>query len=72
MEHILVSNIMNHVDTNNLLNLFHHGFRSKHSCETQLIGFTREMFDNLEAGKQIDLIVMDLSKRFDKVVNKLF
>ena len=57
MEYILVSNIMNHFDTNNLRNLFHHGFCFKHSCETQLIGFTQEMFDSLEAA---DLIVMDL------------
>ena len=29
------------------------------------------MFDNLEAGKQTDLIVMDLSKAFDKVDHNL-
>lgn len=71
MEHILVSNIMNHFDSNDLLNPFQHGFRSKHSCETQLVSFTQEIVDNLESGKQTDLIIMDFSKAFDKVDHNL-
>ena len=71
MEHILVSNIMTHFDSNNLLTPFQHGFRSKHSCETQLISFTQEIFDNLENGKQSDLIIMDFSKAFEKVDHNL-
>ena len=68
---------MTHFDSNDLLNPFQHGFRSKHSCETQLVNFTQEIFDNLENGKQTDLIIMDFSKAFDKVdhnllINKLF
>ena len=71
MEHILVSNIMTHFDSNDILSPFQHGFRSKHSCETQLISFTQEIFDNLEEGKQTDLIIMDFSKAFDKVDHNL-
>ena len=71
MEHILVSNIMTHFDSHDILNPFQHGFRSKHSCETQLISFTQEIFDNLEKEKQTDLIVMDFSKAFDKVDHNL-
>ena len=62
---------MDHFDSNCLLNPFQHGFRSKHSCETQLIGFTQKLYDNVEAGKQTDLIVMDFSKAFDKVDHNL-
>ena len=62
---------MTHFDSNDLLNPFQHGFRSKHSCETQLVNFTQEMFDNLENGKQTDLIIMDFSKAFDKVDHNL-
>ena len=36
MEHILVSHIMQHLDTNNTLLDTQFGFRSKHSCELQL------------------------------------
>ena len=71
MEHILVSNIMTHFDSHDILNPFQHGFRSKHSCETQLISFTQEIFDNLEKEKQTYLIVMDFSKAFDKVDDNL-
>ncbi len=39
LEHILVSNIMSHFDDNNLLSQYQHGFRSEHSCESQLISF---------------------------------
>ena len=67
LEHILVSNIMSYFDQHNILSPKQHGFRSKHSCETQLLGFTQEISDNLEAGKQTDVIVMDFSKAFDKV-----
>ena len=62
---------MIHFDSNNLLTPFQHGFRSKHSCETQLISFTQEIFDNLENGKLSDLIIMDFNKAFDKVHHKL-
>ena len=68
LEHILVSNIMSHFDDNTLLsNWYQHGFRSKHSCESQLISFMQEVYDNLENGNQTDIIVMDFSKAFDKV-----
>ena len=67
LEHILVSNIMSHFDDNNLLSRYQHGFRSEHSCESQLISFTQEVYDNLENGNQTDIIVMDFSKAFDRV-----
>jgi hypothetical protein len=67
LEHILVSNIMTYFDHHNILSPQQHGFRSKHSCETQLLGFTQEIADNIEQGKQTDVIIMDFSKAFDKV-----
>lgn len=67
LEHILVSNMMTYFDLYNILSPQQHGFRSKHSCETQLIGFTQEIADNLELGQQSDVIIMDFSKAFDKV-----
>ena len=68
MEHIIVSNMMDYFDTHNILCPQQHGFRwSKHSCETQLIGFTKEIADSLDQGQQTDVIIMDFSKAFDKV-----
>ena len=56
-----------HFDDNTLLSQYQHGFSSKHSCDSQLISFAHEVYDNLEHGNQTDIIVMDFSKAFDKV-----
>jgi len=68
MEHIIVSNMMDNFDTHNILCPQQHGFRSKHSCETQLIGFTQEIEDSLDQGQQTDVIVMDFSKALIKLI----
>ena len=62
-------NIMARRDKNNLQN--QHGFRSRLSCETQLIQFTQDLFDTLNQGGQADLIVMDFSKAFDMVDHRM-
>jgi len=67
MEHIVVSNIMQHADKNNILKVNQHGFRRKLSCETQLLTFIQEMHDNLQDGYQTDIILLDFAKAFDKV-----
>lgn len=67
MEHIITSNIMAHANSNNILYDLQHGFRSKLSCETQLIEFVNDIVNNMQKGTQTDVIVMDFSKAFDKV-----
>ena len=67
MEHIIASQIMNHLNSNNLLYAKQHGFRSKLSCETQLIEFTNDILQTVQDRRQCDAIVLDFSKAFDKV-----
>ena len=67
MEHIIASNIMSHLETNGILYARQHGFRSRRSCETQLLEFIQELHSNNETGTPTDLVVMDFSKAFDKV-----
>ena len=67
MEHIITSNIMNHANRHNILYKYQHGFRTKLSCETQLIEFINDTTENMSQGTQTDVIVMDFSKAFDKV-----
>lgn len=67
MEHIVASNITKHFQVNNILYHLQHGFRSKRSCETQLIGLVEDLSRNLIQGHQTDLILLDFSKAFDKV-----
>jgi hypothetical protein len=67
MEHIIVSNIMSFYDKHDILSNFQHGFRSKHSCDTQLISFTQKVHADLEQGQHTNVIVMDFSKAFDQI-----
>ena len=67
MEHILASNIMAHLNKNNMLYDKQHGFRSKRSCETQLLEFSADVLETLQDRKQCDTVIMDFSKAFDKV-----
>ena len=67
MEHILVSNMMKHLELNNILHPLQHGFRKNYSCETQLLSLFQDLASN---PSQIDLIIMDFSKAFDKVPHR--
>jgi hypothetical protein len=62
---------MSHADRNNILYPLQHGFRSKRSCETQLLEFVDDVSSNMSSGKQTDVLVMDFSKTFDKVSHSL-
>lgn len=70
LEHILTSNIRKHLDNNKILTDSQHGFRSKRSCETQLIISIQEIAKSLSTGNQIDIVLLDFSKAFDKVPHK--
>ena len=69
MEHIVVSQIAKHLDRHRILDPNQHGFRKGLSCETRLIQFVQELHTNTAQGKQVDAIVMDFSKAFDKVAH---
>ena len=67
LEHIIASNVVEHMNKHDLLYDLQHGFREKRSCETQLTTMIEELARNACAGKQTDLILLDFSKAFDKV-----
>ena len=47
-----------------------HGFHSKWSCETQLLGIANDFAEALNSGDQINALFLDFSKAFDKVPHK--
>jgi hypothetical protein len=67
LEHIIHSNIMSHFDRYNILTDKQHGFRSKRSCETQLVKTIQKIAQNLTSKRQVDVILLDFAKVFDKV-----
>ena len=70
LEHILHSNIMKHLENNNILTDLQHGFRKHRSCETQLIKTVNYLAKSMNHGEQIDSILLDFSKAFDKVCHR--
>ena len=67
LEHIIVSNVMKHVDSNKILTDCQHGFRARRSCETQLVTLLHDLASTLDQKIQMDMVVLDFSKAFDRV-----
>ena len=67
MEHIVHSQIITHMDEHGLLTDSQHGFRKRRSTETQLILSINDLAQSLDVGEQVDCILLDFSKAFDKV-----
>ena len=55
------------MDKHDLLYDLQHGFREKRSCETRLAALVEDLARNASAWKQTDLVLLDISKAFDKV-----
>ena len=67
IEHIIFSHVMDHYDNNSILIDEQHGFRPGRSCETQLLITSNDLAESLDKGEQVDAIVLDFSKAFDRV-----
>ena len=67
LEHIIYSSLFAHLDEYNALTDCQRGFRKRYSCESQLIIIINDLLSNLNANKQIDILLLDFTKAFDKV-----
>ena len=67
LEHIIHANVMDHFDKYSIVTDKQHGFRSKHSCESQLILTVHDLAKSFDSRSQIDMVIMDFSKAFDSV-----
>ena len=69
MEHIIASQVMDHLDSQNILHPNQHGFRANRSCETQLLMTVDDLsktINNHQHG-HVDMAILDFAKAFDKV-----
>ena len=66
-EKVIVKKMANFMDENALYNNQQHGFRSRHSCLSQLIDHFQQIIVALNEGKDVDVIYLDFAKAFDKV-----
>ena len=67
MEHVLHSHMINHLEREGILTDTQHGFRKNRSCETQLLQTVDSFAKSLNNKEQVDAILLDFSKAFDKV-----
>ena len=52
MEHVLCTHIRGHLERHGILTPEQHGFRGKHSCETQLLMTTHELLKERDVGEE--------------------
>ena len=69
-EHIIVGNIWKHLHKHDVILQFQHGFLSGLSCESQLIETVHDWMTALDNKTQIDAILLNFAKAFDKVPHK--
>ena len=67
IEHIICSHVLDLYDNHNILVDAQHGFRAGRSCETQLIITCHDLAKSLDDRQQVDAVVLDFSKAFDRV-----
>ena len=66
-EHIIHRAVMQHLTNNNILSDTQQGCRKHSSCETQLICMMDDLAKGLDNKSQIDVVLLDYEKAFDKV-----
>ena len=67
LERLVRNAIMEHMESNHLLNDVQHGFVPGRSCSTQLLTVLDDWTSALEDGDNLDAIYMDFAKAFDTV-----
>jgi hypothetical protein len=67
LEHVIHRHIMFHLERHHVLTDCQHGFRKNIGCDTQLLITVDDIAKSIEKGKQIDAILLDFSKAFDRV-----
>ena len=61
---------MGHLHQHNILSEYQHGFRSRHSSETQLVTTVEDLAKYLDHKQQVDMLILDFSRAFDNVAHQ--
>lgn len=70
MEKIIRNAVVQHLESNELLSKYQHGFRKGRSCVTQLLECIDEWSEAVDNNHEIDIIYLDFKAAFDKVPHK--
>ena len=71
LEHIVYSNIIDHLEKHGLLSDRPNAFRKKQGCETQLVTVIYDWAKILDKGGQVDTLIFDFEKAFDTPPHEL-
>ena len=66
-ERVVRNWLVNYLEGNSIFSSNQHGFRRGHSCSTQLLSYSYNIFNNSVEGNDTDCVYLDYSKAFDKV-----
>ena len=64
---IVCSHIHKHLENHSILSSIQHGFRKRHSCESQLLITSHDLMSYFDQKVTVDVAILDLSKAFDTV-----
>ena len=67
LEKLVFSSIYSHISSKNLLSERQSGYRPHHSTEIQLTYLTHNIYKNLDEGRDVTAVYLDISKYFDKI-----
>ena len=72
LEHVMHSHLMNFFEDNQILCDQQQGFRKHRSCESQLLTTVQDLASGIDTSQQINAILLDFSKAFDKVPHQRY
>nr|VZI27735.1 unnamed protein product [Spirometra erinaceieuropaei] len=67
---LIKTELMRHLEENNLLSLHQHGFRSGRSCLTNLLVSMESWTKSIDMGLSVDAVYIDFKKAFDSVPHR--
>lgn len=71
MERIVKTQVVEYLDANCIISNFQHGFRSQRSTVSALLEHYYNIVDAFECGDELDTVLLDYSKAFDKVPHSI-
>ncbi len=71
LEQAIYTQIEEYLTTNDILYIFHSGFRNSSSTDSYLIYLTDYIRSQMAKGKYTGMVLLDLEKAFDIVVHEI-
>ena len=66
LEKVVKNPILNHAEEVGAISQTQHGFRGRHSTLSNVLAHVENLIKQLESGKTVDCLLLDLAKAFDK------